>query len=56
VLLPATLELLGPATWKLPRWLGDRLPEVNIEGSAARDDALIASTREEREPIPRVRA
>ncbi|HWD84555.1 MAG TPA: MMPL family transporter [Solirubrobacteraceae bacterium] len=56
VLLPATLELLGPATWKLPRWLGDRLPEVNIEGSAARDDALIPSTREEREPIPRVRA
>jgi RND superfamily putative drug exporter len=36
VLLPAVLELLGPATWKLPRWLDRRLPEVNIEGTAAR--------------------
>jgi RND superfamily putative drug exporter len=36
VLLPAVLELLGPVTWKLPRWLDERLPEVNIEGSAAR--------------------
>jgi RND superfamily putative drug exporter len=36
VLLPAVLELLGPITWKLPRWLDARLPHVNIEGSAAR--------------------
>jgi RND superfamily putative drug exporter len=35
VLLPAVLELLGPATWRLPRWLDARLPHVNIEGSAA---------------------
>jgi RND superfamily putative drug exporter len=36
VMLPAVLELLGPATWRLPRWLDARLPRVNIEGSAAR--------------------
>ena len=36
VLLPAVLELLGPATWRLPRWLDARLPHINIEGSAAR--------------------
>jgi putative drug exporter of the RND superfamily len=36
VLLPAVLELLGPATWRLPHWLEARLPHVNIEGSAAR--------------------
>jgi RND superfamily putative drug exporter len=36
VLLPAVLELLGPATWRLPRWLDIRLPHINIEGSAAR--------------------
>ncbi len=36
VLLPAVLELLGPTTWRLPRWLDARLPHVNIEGSAAR--------------------
>jgi putative drug exporter of the RND superfamily len=36
MLLPAVLELLGPVTWRLPRWLGARLPHINIEGSAAR--------------------
>jgi putative drug exporter of the RND superfamily len=36
VLLPAVLELLGPRTWWLPRWLDARLPRVNIEGDAAR--------------------
>jgi RND superfamily putative drug exporter len=35
VLLPAVLEILGPMTWKLPRWLDKRLPHINIEGSAA---------------------
>ncbi len=35
VLLPAVLELLGPSTWRLPRWLDARLPHINIEGSAA---------------------
>jgi putative drug exporter of the RND superfamily len=34
VLLPAVLELLGEVTWKLPRWLDERLPHINIEGSA----------------------
>jgi uncharacterized membrane protein YdfJ with MMPL/SSD domain len=36
VLLPAVLELLGPATWRLPAWLDARLPHINIEGTAAR--------------------
>ncbi len=36
MLLPAVLELLGPITWRLPRWLDARLPHINIEGSAAR--------------------
>jgi len=30
-LLPAVLQLLGRATWALPRWLGRRLPRVAIE-------------------------
>jgi RND superfamily putative drug exporter len=38
VLLPAVLELLGDLTWKLPRWLDERLPHMNIEGSSARAD------------------
>ena len=36
VLLPAVLELLGPTTWRLPRWLDARLPHINIEGTSAR--------------------
>ena len=42
VLLPAVLELLGPATWRLPRWIAERLPHINIEGSAARGAAAPA--------------
>jgi RND superfamily putative drug exporter len=37
MMLPAVLELLGPVTWRLPRWLDALLPHVNIEGSAARE-------------------
>jgi RND superfamily putative drug exporter len=33
LLLPATLHLLGPVTWRLPRWLDRLLPQVNIEGT-----------------------
>ncbi len=36
MLLPAVLELLGPVTWRLPRWLDRRLPHINIEGTGAR--------------------
>ena len=53
VMLPAVLEILGPITWRLPRWVDARLPHINIEGSAAR--ALTeAGAREaaEREPAP----
>src|ERR1035438_6340097 len=47
VLLPAVLELLGAATWRLPRWLDARLPHINIEGSAARLPAPSESARAE---------
>ncbi|HWF25354.1 MAG TPA: MMPL family transporter [Solirubrobacteraceae bacterium] len=36
VLLPAVLEIIGPSTWRLPRWLDARLPHINIEGTTAR--------------------
>jgi putative drug exporter of the RND superfamily len=39
VMLPAVLELLGPWTWKLPKWLDQRLPHVNIEGRSALAEA-----------------
>jgi RND superfamily putative drug exporter len=34
MLLPASLELIGPLTWSLPGWLESRLPQINIEGTA----------------------
>jgi len=52
VLLPAVLELLGPTTWKLPRWLDLRLPHINIEGSAARS-LLAEPGADSGEPVER---
>jgi RND superfamily putative drug exporter len=50
VLLPAVLELLGAATWRLPRWLDARLPHFNIEGSAGRGTAPWAEDEQAEEP------
>ena len=59
VLLPAVLELLGTATWKLPRWIDSRLPHINIEGSAARQlaepEEAEAEEAPEREAAPLAR-
>jgi len=63
VLLPAVLELLGPTTWRLPRWLETRLPHINIEGSTARalpaieplpvgESSELKSVSTEPEPVP----
>jgi putative drug exporter of the RND superfamily len=38
-LVPAVLELFGPLTWRLPRWLDLRLPRINIEGSSVSAEA-----------------
>ena len=43
LLLPAVLELLGPATWAMPRWLDRRLPRIAIE----------AEDHEAAQPAPR---
>ncbi len=32
LLLPATLQLLGASTWRIPAWLDRALPHLNIEG------------------------
>jgi hypothetical protein len=57
------LELLGPTTWRLPRWLETRLPHINIEGSTARalpaieplpvgESSELKSVSTEPEPVP----
>jgi putative drug exporter of the RND superfamily len=48
VMLPAVLELLGDATWKLPRWIDRRLPHINIEGSSARAAAEATRVEDQR--------
>jgi len=35
VLVPATMTLLGPANWWLPRWLDRVLPHLDLEGGAS---------------------
>jgi len=56
VMLPAVLELLGPTTWRLPRWLDARLPHINIEGSSAHALSEPGATGDEeateQEPAP----
>ena len=32
VLVPATMELLGPANWWFPKWLDKAVPTIGIEG------------------------
>jgi RND superfamily putative drug exporter len=55
ILVPATLQLLGEASWWLPRWLDRVLPDVDTDGAAlesddhaeipARSDQLITSNQ-----------
>jgi RND superfamily putative drug exporter len=52
VMLPAVLEVLGPLTWRLPRWLDALLPHINIEGTTARAQPDIADApADERPPL-----
>ena len=34
--VPAVLSLLGHVSWAFPRWLDDRLPDLDVEGSGLR--------------------
>jgi RND superfamily putative drug exporter len=46
VLVPATMQLLGKASWWLRRWLDRLLPRINVEGRAMNDDDLDDLVRE----------
>jgi len=37
VLVPALMIILGDSNWKLPAWLNQALPRLNVEGRAARE-------------------
>jgi RND superfamily putative drug exporter len=52
VMLPAVLEILGETTWRLPRWLDQRLPRIRIEGHAAEEDALDEELSRDEAPFP----
>jgi RND superfamily putative drug exporter len=54
MLLPASLELIGPITWRLPGWLESRLPHINIEGAPTLRPEPVESDVSERPagPIP----
>ena len=50
-LIPASMFLLGRATWWMPKWLDRVLPSVDVEGSAleSKADELAAAGKAERE-------
>jgi RND superfamily putative drug exporter len=52
VMLPAVLEILGETTWRLPRWLDQRLPRIRIEGHAADEGALDEPPSHDEAPFP----
>ncbi|HEY2657152.1 MAG TPA: MMPL family transporter [Solirubrobacteraceae bacterium] len=51
VMLPSVLEILGPATWRLPPWLDRRLPRINIEGDSPAHHPMPAASPVP-EPVP----
>jgi putative drug exporter of the RND superfamily len=52
VLVPGLMLKLGESNWKLPAWLDRVLPQLNVEGSSARDAAAAADTTPEPVPEP----
>jgi putative drug exporter of the RND superfamily len=55
LLLPAVLDILSEATWRIPSWLERALPRLNIEGGAAgltpQDEAELAALASEGRPL-----
>jgi RND superfamily putative drug exporter len=55
LLLPAVLDILGDATWRIPSWLDRALPRLNIEGRATRlspaDEAELEELAPHGEPV-----
>jgi len=52
VLVPALMILLGDANWKIPAWLNQSLPRLNIEGRAAREGGAPERSTVGPEPEP----
>jgi RND superfamily putative drug exporter len=51
VLVPALMIVLGDSNWKIPSWLNQALPRLNVEGRAARE-ALTPERSTGAEPEP----
>ncbi|MEL7210608.1 MAG: MMPL family transporter, partial [Actinomycetota bacterium] len=51
LLVPATMELLGDRNWWLPRWLDRILPDLDVEGHQALEEAEGAVAEDEPELV-----
>jgi RND superfamily putative drug exporter len=49
VLMPAALSLLGEAAWWLPKWLDRIIPNIDTEGHALSEAAVVATEKDLRE-------
>ena len=45
ILVPATMELLGPANWWFPKWLDKAVPNISVETLPAPEPALAGSPK-----------
>ena len=44
ILVPATMELLGPTNWWLPHWLDRAIPKISVEGPAPVPEPALAGS------------
>jgi RND superfamily putative drug exporter len=40
ILVPAVLQLLGEASWWMPRWMDRVLPDIDTEGTSLADEEV----------------
>lgn len=52
MLIPSVMHLAGDKAWWLPKWLDDRLPDIDIEGAnLERSHPVIVAASPEKEPV-----
>jgi RND superfamily putative drug exporter len=52
VLVPATMALLGRASWWIPGWLDRVLPHLDLEGTPRREPRIEVQPAPTPDPVP----
>ena len=51
MLIPSVMHLAGDKAWWLPKWLDDRLPDIDIEGANLERSHSVVVAAPEKEPV-----